>query len=146
MGEGLKMANRKVTNTLFDCVKLMLDSKASYDEISSYMGVSLATIGRIKHAANYEEYKNLTGTAMYLATQKNKKQKEEKPEPITQAQAPSPMVEDLKLPGGTMSASYQLNRIYELQKKQVETLILISNKLAFIVDELTGTPAKKGGD
>ena len=110
------------------------------------MGVSLATIGRIKQAANYEEYKSLTGTAMYLATQKNKKQKEEKPEPITQAPAPAPVVEDLKLPGGTMSASYQLNRIYELQKKQVETLILISNKLAFIVDELTGIPAKNGGD
>ena len=41
------------------------------------------------------------------------------------------------MPGGTVSANYQMNRVCELLKEQNETLKLISNKLAFIVDELT---------
>ena len=37
-------------------------------------------------------------------------------------------------------------RVYEMMTKQIELLTGISNKLAFIVDELTGVASPKGGD
>ena len=57
--------------------------------------------------------------------------------PKTKENQPEATETALKQPGGTLSAGYQINRIVELLKAQNETLTILSNKVAFIVDELT---------
>ncbi|MBO5959317.1 MAG: hypothetical protein J6Q65_04260, partial [Lentisphaeria bacterium] len=69
-----------------------------------------------------------------------KPKEQEKPQ-----EKPEPILTDLRMQGGTISANYQINRMYELLKKQTETLTLISNKLAFIVCELGGGKDDAGG-
>ena len=127
---------RKVTQKLFDCVKTLIDSGATYEEISAFLKISKYTVGRINKAQDLAEYKHNTSAAAWMAKRDANlaKKNAEKIEPEKTA----PVLTDMKMPGGTISANYQVNRMYELLKKQTETLIQISNKLAFIVCELGG--------
>ena len=125
-----------VTPKIFDAVKLLLESGAKYEEVSKFFSISHSTIGRINKAQDFAEYKHMTSAAVWMAKRDANKAKreQEKPEP----EKHEPILTDMKQQGGTISANYQINRMYDLLKKQVEMLTLISNKLAFIVCELGG--------
>lgn len=128
----------KITPKVFDCVKTLIDSGATYEEISKFLKIGKCTIGRINKAQDFAEYKHNTSTAAWMAKRNAnlEKKKQETKEPA--GKEPEPVLTDMKMQGGTISANYQINRMYELLKKQTETLIMISNKLAFIVCELGG--------
>lgn len=120
---------RKITPKTFQAIKTLLAGGATWEECADYMGVSTSTVGRISKAETFQEYGNSVAAIAIRCNQKNMKTD------ATEQEAKQEL--DLKMPGGTLSGAYQINRIVELLKAQGETLNLISNKLAFIVDELT---------
>ena len=128
------MANwNKLTVRQFSAIKTLLKGGATQAEAAEYMHVSPNTAFWVNKAETYEEYLNMQaervlGKKKQVAAIKAKETKENQPEATETA---------LKQPGGTLSAGYQINRIVELLKAQNETLTILSNKVAFIVDELT---------
>lgn len=106
-----------ITESVFKGIKFMLRGGATVNDIRASYPVSIDTIRRIRKVNTFAEY---------LENQRRNTQRNE-PE----------KVEPLKQQGGTLSAGYQINRIYEALKEQNEILRLLSNKVAFIVDELT---------
>lgn len=129
------MASRtKVTQKVWECVKLLFENGATYNEAADFMKLSIATVNTIKASDSYEEYKHM---AIVRSAKWSSKQKKAKEQAKQETKPEETVLTDDKQKGGTISANYQVSRIYELLKKQNETLTLISNKLAFIVDELT---------
>lgn len=122
----------KITLRVFNAVKTLLAGGATNTECADYMGIAQNTVSRIKHAETYEDYKQATRVAGWMTYGKNQKKPEE-----TNENQPEATETVLKQPGGQLSAAYQINRIVELLKTQNEILTLLSNKVAFIVDELT---------
>lgn len=116
---------KRITEQVFNGVKAMLKGGALQKDAAEWAGVSANTVNRIAKAESYDSY---LGYA--YANGRNA--------------YPETRLQDDRQKGGTLSANYQLNRIYEMLKKQNETLVLISNKVAFIVDELCGTVKKDG--
>lgn len=117
----------KVTETTFKAVKTLIQGGASTKECAEYMKLGYSTICRINSAENWEEYKQILaamGAKIKSIKGKAETEPEQKPEPKPE---PKPV---------NVSSSYQMNRIIDLLKAQNETLVLLSNKLAFIVDEL----------
>ena len=137
------MANwNKVTESKFKAVKMLLKGGASVREVVEYLQVSEPVVYGIKKVETYEEYVNVRTTRELEAKQvaaikaKEAKRVAEKVGADPAAQI-APIVTDDKQPCGTLSANYQMNRLFELVKKQVELLELLNNKVAFVVDELT---------
>jgi hypothetical protein len=131
----------KIDAKKFRAIKLLLDAGSTYREAAEYMEISLSTVGRIAATDTYEEYKQLTRSSYYAI----KKAAEAKKKPAEPEKAEQPEPEQgIKTTGGTLSNSYQINRMYEMMKQMTETMVLISNKLGYIVDDLCGIP--KGGD
>ena len=110
----------KITEQVFNAVKVMLKGGATQKEAAEYLRISYQTVNRIARSETFQEYVN-----MVYADGKNRYTRTD-------------TVTDDKQKGGTLSANYQINRIYEQLKTLNETMTIISNKLAFIVDELTG--------
>lgn len=126
------MSQRKtMTENLFRAIKIMQKGGATAAEIEEYFNVSPATCSRVRKAETFEEYKNMCA-AMALKQRELAKKKND-PEPQTPPEPPKP--EQPKEPIG-ISTPYMNNRIFQLLKEQNDMLKLISNKLAFIVDEL----------
>ena len=136
-------AGRKVTERVFDAVKLLLECGSTANEVAKYMGMSNKTIGIINKAENFDEYRSLmyedgqrywNKKRAIEAKEAAKKQEEKKPE-----EPPVQVVEHRQTV--TVQATWAMTQ--EMQKTN-KLLELISNKLAFIVDELTGMPGKGG--
>jgi hypothetical protein len=139
----------KVDERLFKMVKLMCKSGAPYAEIAEYFQISPTTVKRINNSESIVEYRNIM--AAWAISQRERREKirnakqapvqEPVPEPVQiQVAVPvpeEPVIPDLKMPGGTMSAAYQFNRMIEMMKKQNEILTLMSNKLTYLVEQLT---------
>lgn len=106
------MAKSKVTEQMFTAVKRLTQGGATIQECGSILGISHATVSRIRASKTFEDF-----------TQIHKK------EP-----APEKHMAD-KNPA---ASNYQIYQITQLLKEQNETLKLISSKVAFIVDELCG--------
>ena len=115
-----------MTEQAFKAIKLMQKGGATVKDILEYYAVSVDTLRRIRRVDTFAEY--IANQRAHNAPKKQEK-KEERQE--------KPQGEPLKLPGGQLSSGYQMNRIYEALKEQNEILKLLSNKVAFIVDELT---------
>jgi hypothetical protein len=114
------------------------------------MGISLHSVERIDRAEDYEDMRNQVNAYYY----RRKKQAEEaKKSEEAKKEEEAKKAEEKKLPPQSSPIvlpqhkpingedSYQLVR---LMKEQNEQLKIISNKMAFIVDELCG-PVKKEG-
>lgn len=120
----------QVTQSMFNCVKRLTEGGAPVDEICDYLKISATTVQRIRRAESLEEYKSMTYVAV-RAARANKS-----PEPETE---PAPQVQEV-IHKHEQSVTLVANHyMAEELRKQTELLTLISNKLAFIVDELTGT-------
>lgn len=120
---------QKVDERMFDHVKLLLKAGSTYKEAAEYLGLSSWTVGVIAHADSFDEYRNAL-----VAMRAPKKPKEPK---IITPEVQAQPIGDYKLPGGTLSANYQLNRAIQALEQMNKTLELLSNKVSFIVDELT---------
>ena len=118
----------------FNCVKIMLRAKAPYAEIEKYLGVSKATIGRISGCESFEEYRQMM-TAAAIAYRQKKEQEKPQEQPEEQPEAKPEQPEKVVRYNVTIQATHYME---EQQKRTNELLTLISNKLAFIVEELTG--------
>ena len=128
----------KVTEEVFETVKLLCKGGASIDKCASITGLSHATITYIKRANTYEEYKDIVykNSSGY----KNKLKKEEEAKAIKEKEATVPKEEEAPTPH--VVEHHQTVTIVadqymaEQLKKQTELLTLINNKLTLIAEDL----------
>lgn len=120
------MAKAKVDEKVYEHVKILQKSGASYKKISELVDLAQCTVMRIAHSDSFDGYREFVRENSRLASGKKPEDKPEERKP-----------EDLKLPGGTLSNAYMMNRIIRLLEDQNKTLELISNKMAFIVEQLS---------
>jgi len=153
---------KNIDKKMFDCIKILLNGKASYTEIQDFTNVGRTTISRIAHCENWEDYQQQMA-AMRVAWHANKynankaakkaaeqaaadrarEEKEKAAKAAAEAVKAVPAASLVPPSGQMVTVPY---RVYEMMTKQIELLTGISNKLAFIVDELTGVASPKGGD
>lgn len=137
----------KVTENKFRAVKILLESGETYSKISETMGISQCVIGLIRSSDSLEEYRH----KVYLKTPAYRKrieeqERKEKEKAVSvpaktiadnvaaaPAELPAPQVVEHRQTITVQASHFML----EEQKRTNELLTLISNKLAFIVDELT---------
>ena len=131
------MAQRQVTLSIFNCVKRLLMSDAPTEEIVEYMGISSTTVNRIKRSEDFEEYKNMTYATAGAIRAKEKQKNEQAQEP--KALPPQEVIHKHEQSVTVIANHYMAEQLQE----QTKLLTIISNKLAFIVDELCGTTTKE---
>lgn len=132
----------KVDERLWWAVKTLLKGGSTNKDAAEYFMLSVNTVSRIGCAETYEEYKQIIAAAH--AAYKPKKLRlpenpEEKSKPVEQPTTQPQVVEHRQIVQ-VQASHYMLTE----QQKTNELLQLISNKLAFIVDELCGTARKEG--
>lgn len=116
----------RITPDIYNTVKFMLNGGATEEDVSKFKRFSSETLRRIKKTKDYSDYVELL--KVYNPKRNERANKTEQVSFLT----------DDKQKGGTLSANYQINRIVEELKRQNDILTLLSNKVAFIVEELTG--------
>lgn len=133
---------KKVTKSKFEAVKILLAGGASVKEIGKYLDLSDNTIYKIKTSETYEDYEKYVAEKVAKSQAaraiKLKKAKEEENQKY-----PKPDAVTITSDMTQSQANYQINRVVEQMKQMNDHLKLISNKLAFIVDELCGVPKMK---
>lgn len=138
------MANRnnhnvKVTESVYKAVKTLIAGGASIKECSEYMHLSSQTVSIIKNSETYEEYKHkiYVTSGGYRkkmeAAEKAKKEAEAKELPAQKLIYDKPTATEKQTTVVVQATHYMMEEL----KQMNETLKCISNKLAFIVDELT---------
>ena len=141
------MAKPKVTESTWKAIKTLLKGGATYKEICEYMNIASSTVSQIKSSETYEEYKHkvyLTSgyyrkkmAAIEAAKQKEEKKKakeeDEKVVPVVEPQETKTQVVEHRQTIQITATHYMMEEL----KKANELLTLLSNKLAFVVDELT---------
>lgn len=152
---------KNIDKKMFDCIKILLEGKASYTEIQDFTNVGRTTISRIAHSESWEDYEQQMAAmrAAWHCRVAEKKAKEqavadramramEEKEKVAKAvaEAVKAVPAASLIPQPKADPVYGANRICELLTHQNEILKAISNKLAFIVDELTGVTPPKGGE
>ena len=138
----------KVTEGIFNAVKLLIKGGAKNAECAKYMNISTATVSVIRNSETYEEYKH----NMHLISGSERRRKQAaaiaakaKAEAEAQKQAQKQEETPQETPQSkTVEHKYNVtiqatHYMEEQQKRTNELLTIISNKLAFIIDELTGT-------
>lgn len=124
----------KVTEELFKNAKLMINAGMSQRQIAKILNVSQNAICHINITDTLKDYNALVAKKSQADRDKKKgivKPAEQKEEP--QKELPPQVVEYRQ--NVTIQATHYM--MQEMQKTN-ELLKLISNKLAFIVEELTG--------
>ena len=134
----------KVTEAIFNAVKILIENGAKNAECAKYMRISTATVSVIRNSETYEEYKQnmhlISGSerkrrqAAAIAAKAKAEAEAQKQEGTPQEETQEKVVEHKY--NVTIQATHYME---EQQKRTNELLTLISNKLAFIIDELTGT-------
>lgn len=140
----------KVTEGKYKSVKILLASGATHKECAESMSLSAFTIGLINRSESYEEYKNQAYLHSSYARKKMKKEAEEKAREVEEKarkEAAAPVVTEErseKQEQPSQVVEYRQNvtiqathYMMEEMRKTNELLTFISNKLAFIVEELT---------
>lgn len=128
----------KVTQKIFDAVKILFDNGATYKEVAEFFNFSLSTANSIKVSETYEDYKHTSIVrsgrvraikAKEKAKEEEKKQEEQRKQEEQKKSEPKP--DETR---GTVQIPFYITQ--EI-KKQNELLTQISNKLAFIVEQLS---------
>ena len=131
------MANyNKLTETKYKAIKLLLKGGATVKEVMDYLQISEPVIYGVRNTENYAEYVNARAERelkrKQIAAMKAKEaEKKEEPKPEVKV---IPQVVETKQTVQITATHYMT----EEMRKTNELLKLISNKLAFIVDELCG--------
>ena len=140
----------KVTKGVFEAIKTLTKGGASIDECVEYMGVSHATVSRIRAAENYEDFQQSRRLAAIAVKrerelkeqQEQQKKEREKPaeKPVEQpahiahiSQPVQPQVIEHRQTVTVQATHFMM----EEMRQQNELLKAISNKLAYIVEQLT---------
>lgn len=132
----------KVTQKIYDAVKILFENGATYNEVATFFHFSTATANSIKASETYEEYKHIAIArsgkvraikAKEKAKEYEQKQEEQRKQEEQKKREPKPG-EELKAITGTVQIPFYITQ--EI-KKQNELLTQISNKLAFIVEQLS---------
>jgi len=124
---------KKIDQSKFKAIKILLNGGATIREAAEYMQVSSATISYIRNAETYEEYKNTIAAKSRANRKAAQKPQETKPQ-TTATPVMNPTVIRVE------ATHYMM----EEMRKTNELLKTISAKLAFVVDELCGTGKKEG--
>lgn len=117
------MPKTLVTPSVFKAVKILIDAGETHKKIAEYMQLSMVTISRISCSETYEEYQNVVVSKNgYVKKAIREKEAAEKTEV-----KPQPQSTVVQVP------------YYVVQKldKIIDLLTAISNKAAFIVEDLT---------
>lgn len=117
----------KVSNEIFRAVKIMTAGGAKLDEMARCLNVSVATISRIKASETLDDYLNKQKD--YQKKLRYKQTEDKSQDPEIQNDSKDQKQYD-------MVSNYQIGRMIELLKAQNELLTHISNKLAFVVEQL----------
>ena len=118
--------NVKVTEKLFNAVKTLLNGGATYAEIKDYLGVGHSTVTRINHSETYDDYRQQMAAIAIEARGRYKAKEPEKPVEKPVEEKPVKSAQDW----------YISNRTLQALEEQNKLLKLISDKLAFIVEQL----------
>lgn len=113
----------RITEDVFAMVKAILAGGKTQGETARLVGISGNTVNRISRSASYADYIDIAyANGCGKGVTKSEKNGE-KP---------------------AISGAWMLERIFDEAKKQTALLTAISDKLAYIVVELTGTPEGTG--
>jgi len=148
------MANwNKLTEGQFKAIKTLLRGGATQKEAAEYMQVSTNTAFWVSKAETFEEYQHMNAErhleqkrvsamkAKQEAAQKVAAEVGAKPaSKLAQHTPANPQVVEYRQNVTIQATHYMMQKLEETNS----LLKLISNKLAFIVDELCGTGKKEG--
>ena len=123
---------KKITAGLFAAIKRLQADGAKQKEVEEYFNISSSTVSRVYRSDSFEEY--LDETAARASAIRAGYAKKDNPPPEPQE------VIHRHEQSGTIIANHYMAEQLAAQTKYLE---LISNKLAYIVEELAGVPAKK---
>ena len=134
---------KKVTQSKFNAVKTLLKGGATVREVMEYLELSDNTVYMIKQAETLVEYENMIAEKAFRDKQRaaiKAKEREQAAQPQAQPQdKPVEVVKEVRQTVTVQATHFMM----EEMRKTNELLTCISAKLAFIVDELCGTPQKK---
>ena len=133
----MRKQRAQITEATFKAVKIMLAGGASCVEIAQYLKLGETAVYRIKKAEDWDEYRNILAAIAINKKEKCKAEKEPKPETIIIPKPPEVKQEQTVVEHRQTVTIQATHYMMEELKKQNELLAIISNKLAFIVDELT---------
>lgn len=135
------MANwNKLTEGQYKAIKTLLRGGATQKEAAEYMQVSTSTVFSINQSETFEEYQNMR-TEKYLASKQVAAIKAKEAEKTAAQETPAaPQVVEHRQTITIQATHYMMQKLEETNN----LLKIISNKLAFIVDDLYGTGKKEG--
>jgi hypothetical protein len=138
------MANwNKLTEGQFKAIKTLLRGGASQKEAAEYMQVSPGTAFWVSKAETFEEYQHMNAERQLEQHKRvaaiKAKEAERTAAQTTPAQ-PAPHVVEYRQNVTIQATHYMMQKLDETNS----LLKLISNKLAYIVDDLYGTGKKEG--
>jgi len=133
---------KKVTEKIFTAVKILLESGAPVKEICKYFNLSNQTVYVLKNCESYQDYmqyvaeKTAKSNAARAIKSKRAKEAAKKAESQTEATAkeeqPVTQIVEHRQTVQITATHYMMEEL----KKQNELLTIISNKLAYIVEQL----------
>lgn len=121
--------NARIDEKTYNHIRILLEAGSTYDEVHEYLGVGNTTIARIKHADTYDEYRQLTSACAMDMKARRQKAKAVTEQPVKPVATEQPVKLEAK-------DWYIANKALKALEEQNELLKLISNKLAFIVEQL----------
>ena len=138
------MANwNKLTEGQFKAIKTLLRGGASQKEAAEYMQVSPNTAFWVSKAETFEEYQHINAER-HLAHKRvaaiKAKEAEKTAPQATPAQPAAPQVVEYRQNVTIQATHYMMQKLEETNN----LLKSISNKLAYIVEDLYGTGKKEG--
>ncbi|MBR3166314.1 MAG: hypothetical protein IKF16_09125 [Lachnospiraceae bacterium] len=121
--------NKKVTQEIYDAAKALVKGGYTYVKAASVLGISRTTIQTIMQSINLQDYFDIVNA-------KDKPKPEQQTTTQQKEQKTEERVEKVIVHEQTVKIEATHYMMEELRKAN-ESLKLISNKLCFIVDELT---------
>lgn len=139
----------KVTKEKYDVIKILLKGGATVQEAADFVKLSTITIYAVRNSESFEEYeqiaiaKKIERKKRMAAMKAKEYEKKEDPKPevkqeVKQEVKPEVKPEEPKPVNPTVVKIEATHYMMQEMQRTNELLKLISNKLAFIVDELTG--------
>lgn len=147
-----KQMDRKSPNVvdfkMFMCVKALIRSGETQKNISEYMNIGEATVSRISCAEDWEDYMNRKLEAVFFSQQRKAQKKAAQapapaPQPVPQVPVPTPEPQPQIVEHRTNVTLQTTHYVSQKMDELIKLMTGISAKLAFVVDELTGTPIVK---
>lgn len=143
--------NIKITKSKFDAIHILCDSKMPKVDVAKYLKLSTTSVAEVMKFSTYEEYQqqraiNALNKKKAYARKKNAEQKAANN--TTENEEDEPEQPDRTAENRQTIIVQASHYMLAEQKRTNELLESISNKLAFIVEELTGTSNTntKGGE